>query len=656
MSTRRSARLRVQLTQEPMLVPDATADEGPKKRTKRRVLATKNDKEPASKRKKNEVVSSESGVQPPAKARKKDIGAGVTKTSKSTTCRPANTTSDALSSLPAEVLNMILKNVDDTKSLGNLSATSKSYYALVTPQLYKRIDVYVTSHPQIAKFIRNLDPLLSIKQREQLKTEGTYKGQRESFSNKLDPKKVPELASFVTEAMFGIGDPGRKHRYIVHRYMEEAMKNMKNLEIVETLLVTESIANSLAQQKNLKALSLTINGLAEGDLTALSKIKGLSHLFISLLGFGHPDAIEDEVGVSLILNSRSTLRSLNIKTGSFASFLLDGLAKRAKVKGTGKILTALESLSFAGASFDEDIKDILPKAVDLAALKQLKIDYQSRGVEFLHRCIGDVLSKAHEDVKTDIKLRHLTLDMADDGWNTEPGEQEASLNAKIHLVSSFDTLTILDLHKFGQYPESQPEPGINPSLIQAIMKHQGLIKLTMAHDGIHGGCAIPHWHPHDVANIIADLPNLQELTFSTSAFNFEEIGKILSEARNLASVNISTVKTWAIDRANATESKSLLRGIALGVMERDLDSDVEVFNWEDHSALKLVNIDGTLFELGLKLGKTKKALPKKVGKFTVDLKPKREMLYRETTPARQTYRYALDPAWTNQVARDLGRA
>lgn len=111
MSTRRSARLRVQLTQEPMLVPDATAEEEPKKRTKRRVLATKNDEEPASKRKKNEVVSSDSSVQPPAKVRKKDTGADVTKTSKSFTHRPAITTSDALLSLPAEVLNMILKNV-----------------------------------------------------------------------------------------------------------------------------------------------------------------------------------------------------------------------------------------------------------------------------------------------------------------------------------------------------------------------------------------------------------------------------------------------------------------------------------------------------------------------------------------------------------------
>lgn len=111
MSTRRSARLRAQPTQEPVLAPDPTAKEEPKKRTKQKVPATKSDKEPASKRKKNGHASSESGVQPAAKARKKETGAGVTETSKSITQRPATTTSDTLLSLPGEVLNMILKNV-----------------------------------------------------------------------------------------------------------------------------------------------------------------------------------------------------------------------------------------------------------------------------------------------------------------------------------------------------------------------------------------------------------------------------------------------------------------------------------------------------------------------------------------------------------------
>jgi hypothetical protein len=111
MSTRRSARLRAQPTQEPLLAPDPTAEENPKKRSKQKVPATKRDKESTSKRKKNEVASSESDVQPPVKARKKETGASVTKSSKSFTHRPATMTSDALLSLPAEVLNMILKNV-----------------------------------------------------------------------------------------------------------------------------------------------------------------------------------------------------------------------------------------------------------------------------------------------------------------------------------------------------------------------------------------------------------------------------------------------------------------------------------------------------------------------------------------------------------------
>jgi hypothetical protein len=284
-----------------------------------------------------------------------------------------------------------------------------------------------------------------------------------------------------------------------------------------------SMANSLAEQKNLKALSLIIDGLGEGEITALSNIKSLCHLSITLVRFSRADDIEAKLGVSLILNSRSTLRSLKIKTSSFASYLLDGLAKHAKVKGAGKILTALESFSLTGAHINEDIKGVLDKAIDLTALRELKIDYQSHGVELICQYIGDVLSKAHKDANTDIKLRDLSLNMADDGWNTQPGEQEASLNAKIHLVSSFDTLTTLDLDEFGQYPEGEPERGIHPSLIQAILKHHGLINLKMAHNGVHGGCAIPHWQPHDVANVITNLAKLKELTFSASTFNLVRI-------------------------------------------------------------------------------------------------------------------------------------
>ncbi|KAM0226694.1 hypothetical protein ACHAP5_012338 [Fusarium lateritium] len=655
MSTRRSARLRAQPTQEPVAAPELPVKEAPKTTARHKVPVTKSDNKEVSKRKNRHDEPSESGAQPAAKAQKVKTGAGARKASKSIAHRPVTTTSDSLLSLPGEILNMILKNVD-TKSLGRLSQTSKSYYALVAPQLYKRVDVYATAHAHIAKLIRTLDPLLSIEQRKQLKEEGTYKGQQESFSKRLDPKKIPELASFVNEAILGIGDPGKKHRYIVHRYVEEAMKNMKNLEIVETQLITESITNSLAGQKNLKALSLSIDGSRESDIRALVNIEDLSHLSIRLNSFSGGDNIEAKVGVSLILNSRSTLRSLSIQSCSFASYLLDGLAKHAKAKGTGKILTGLESLSLTGAHINEDINDVLAKCIDFVALKQLKLGYQSSGVELMCQYIGDVLSKAHEDASTEIKLRDLSINMADDGWNTEPAEQAANLNAKIHLISSFDTLNALDLDEFGQYPEGQPEPGIHPSLFRAILMHQDLIKLKMTQNGINGGRAIPHWQPHDVTNVITNLPKLKELEFSTSASNAEQIGRIISQARNLTSVKIETVKTWAIGRASPTEIQSFLSGIAHGVMERDLDSDVKSFKWEDHTALRYVTIDRTLYELGSKFEKAKKGTARKAEKFTVNSKPKREVLYREITVARPAQIYALDPTWVNQVAKDLGRA
>jgi hypothetical protein len=94
-----------------VLAPDPTDEEEPKKRTKQKVPATKTEKVAGSKRKKNGDASSDSDVQPAAKARKKETAAGVTKSSKSITHRPATKTPDTLLSLPGEVLNMILKKV-----------------------------------------------------------------------------------------------------------------------------------------------------------------------------------------------------------------------------------------------------------------------------------------------------------------------------------------------------------------------------------------------------------------------------------------------------------------------------------------------------------------------------------------------------------------
>lgn len=146
---------------------------------------------------------------------------------------------DRLSSLSVEILDMIADSISEQPTISALSRTSKRFYALMAPRLYSRVAVAAMFHAHIAKLIRTIEPHLTIEQKSQLKREGKYKGQQEKYPSGLDEKRVPICAGYVRQLIIGVSDPGKKHKYIVDRYYEEALKNMKNLSIVETRVVNE---------------------------------------------------------------------------------------------------------------------------------------------------------------------------------------------------------------------------------------------------------------------------------------------------------------------------------------------------------------------------------------------------------------------------------
>lgn len=119
-----------------------------------------------------------------------------------------------------------------------MSRISKLFYSLIVPRLYERVAVAAMFHAHIPKVIRTLEPHLTITQKKQLKREGRYKGQQERYPTGLDEEKVPFCASHVRQFIIGASDPGKRHKYIVERYYEEALKNMTNIEILETHVVT----------------------------------------------------------------------------------------------------------------------------------------------------------------------------------------------------------------------------------------------------------------------------------------------------------------------------------------------------------------------------------------------------------------------------------
>lgn len=129
--------------------------------------------------------------------------------------------------------------IKDPLTMSALGRTSKYFYSLMMPRLYGRIAVAAMFHAHIPKLIRTLEPHLTIAQKKKLKKEGRYKGQQERYPSGLDEEAKPICASYVRQMVVGVSDPGRKHNYIVDRYVEEVFKNMNNLEIVETWILTK---------------------------------------------------------------------------------------------------------------------------------------------------------------------------------------------------------------------------------------------------------------------------------------------------------------------------------------------------------------------------------------------------------------------------------
>ena len=121
--------------------------------------------------------------------------------------------------------------------MSSLGRSCKRFYSVMMPRLYERIAVAAMFHAHIPKLIRTLEPHLSIAQKKLLKKEGKYKGQQDRYSSGLDETAKPICATHVRQLVVGALRPGKKHNYIVERYVEEAFKNMDNLEIVETYLL-----------------------------------------------------------------------------------------------------------------------------------------------------------------------------------------------------------------------------------------------------------------------------------------------------------------------------------------------------------------------------------------------------------------------------------
>lgn len=122
--------------------------------------------------------------------------------------------------------------------MSKLGRTSKRWQLIMGNRLHRLLTVHAAYHAHITNLIRAIEPHLTIAQRKQLKKEGKYKGQQAKYSSKLDPDTVPICAGYVRQILVSRVMPGKKHQYICDRYIEEVFKNLKNLEVIDTEILT----------------------------------------------------------------------------------------------------------------------------------------------------------------------------------------------------------------------------------------------------------------------------------------------------------------------------------------------------------------------------------------------------------------------------------
>ncbi|KAF4465876.1 RNI [Fusarium albosuccineum] len=640
MSLRRSARIRNQDAPSPP-EPPQSQPAAPVKKTKPKAPAAKPADTTKSKKKAEPVK---------AKGKNKAKQWPV-----HTQLSPAN---DKLSSLPPEVLNMVLQNIKHPPTLAKLGRTCKRYYALAMPQLYKRIAVAAMFHAHIPKLIRTLEPVLTIAQKKQLKKEGKYKGQQERFSSLLDEHAKPICADYVRNIVVGVCDPGRKHQYITDRYVEEAFKNPNNLEIIETSVLTESMAKSIASMKNLKALNLDTHKFEKDSMGPLDKLKNLQHLSVEdynwSSGMGTNNVIR-----AILLNSRSTLRSFSMQTSSYSTDFLKDWEKLVKLisaaaSSQAHDLTSLKSFSLSGPRFDEDdFLKSLTRAVDFIGLRELKLGRLSEGKDSF---FNHLTSLTCSTPSKDISLRTLSIDMSDDSLMDTPEQTQAYYASKCAFISSFGTLSTLELKDHNQYPEAiTVNPGMSDVMLQAILKHENLTTLRISYRGITSGLKIPYLSAETVAKIVNNLPPLEEFEFAPEEKEMDKIGEALSRGANLKSVICFPHEGWAGYPREDEPGFNVLRGILKGFLSRAGGDDKGKFVWEDHCNLKRVSVSYRTWDVASEFGKPQKGM-KKAEKMESDGDGKRRVLYRDITGTFPRYIHVgYDPGfeWVEKVAKDM---
>lgn len=267
----------------------------------------------------------------------------------------------------------------------------------------------------------------------------------------------------------------------------------------------------------------------------LAKVKNLQHLYVKDHDWACGEG-KDNVVLWMLLNSRTTLRSLSLHTSSFGTCFLANwdmilenwdmiVENRDKfmVNGDEIIsvsksdephhLAALKSFTLSGARFDEEkFLKSMQNAIDFASLQELRLGCLGEDNHRLFQYLASLFGSAQDKP---VNLRTLSVNMLHDLLEEVPEQKQVDHDAICAFVSSFDTLSTLELADYNPYPEEQTvNPGLPDTLLQAVLRHENLKVLKISYRGIISGFKIPYLSAKTVAAIVDNLPHLEEFKFA----------------------------------------------------------------------------------------------------------------------------------------------
>lgn len=276
------------------------------------------------------------------------------------------------------------------------------------------------------------------------------------------------------------------------------------------------MADSIASLKKLNSLCLHRETADPDVINRLSGIKNLKHLSVECGSYHKKDHIQ-----SILLNSTSTLESLVLHVGRHANWILKDWVKKVSTDPIQQMQTpsfsALKSLNLTGFEFETSFAESLDRAIDFMGLHELRLGYLGSNQQLFYNHLAG-LAELNSQTRQPIRLRNLRIDLTGD--LIDDWEKESHLKAKCQFISSFDTLTSLELFDYNQYPETvTTNPGLSDSLLQAILNHKKLRNLKLSYNGIMSGRKIPYLSPTTVASLVENLNQLQEITFAPEEVN-----------------------------------------------------------------------------------------------------------------------------------------